>query len=223
MEETLDKARRISSLEIDKAIYKTVQGLGHARYSFNDMITENRPKYDLILRELLTHLVELNSQDWTQAWTQAWTLVQIKIKTSNIKYRDMYALHNNNTNDIIIVSESTKKQKTEPKVVLGGNVGNAQNCRSMSTQYRRRSEGIRKNRTYCWRKESNGTYSIIEPHSGLNRIMVEMPTVHPLDVYNVPTILWYELVEGFGPPRIKRFGTKLNARTSNGINEYIFG
>ena len=198
MEETLDKARRISSLEIDKAIYKTVQGLGHARYSFNDMITENRPKYDLILRELLTHLVELNSQDWTQAWTQAWTLVQIKIKTSNIKYRDMYALHNNNTDDIIIVSESTKTQKTEPKVV-------------------------RKKRTHCWRKEANGTYSITEQHSGANRIMVEMPTVQRvLDVYNIPTILWYELVEGFGPPRIKRFGTKLNARTSNGINEYIF-
>jgi hypothetical protein len=196
---------RMSSLEIDRAIYKSVQGLGHSRYSFNEMITENRPRYDLILRELLTHLVELNNQEWnqewnqawTQAWTQAWNLVQIKIKTSNIKYREMYALHNNNTDDIIIVVDSTKKHKTEPK-------------------------GIRKNRTHCWRKEANGTYSIAEQHSDANRIMIEMPTVKQFDVYNIPTILWYELVEGFGPPRIKRFGTKLNARTSNGINEYIF-
>jgi len=190
--ETFAKARQLNSVEIDKAIYKSVQGLGHARYSFNE-IAENRPQYDLILRELLAHLVEINNQ----AWTQAWTLVQIKIKTSNIKYRDMYALHNSNTNDIIIVSESTKKQKNEPK-------------------------GIRNKRAPFWRKEANGTYSIIEPHSGLNRIMIEMPTVQRVDVYNIPTILWYELVEGFGPPRIKRFGTKLNARTSNGINEYIF-
>jgi hypothetical protein len=190
--ETFAKARQLNSVEIDKAIYKSIQGLGHARYSFNE-ITENRPHYDLILRELLTHLIEIN----VQVWTKAWTLVQIKIKTSNIKYRDMYALHNNNTDDIIIVSESTKTQKTEPKVV-------------------------RKKRTHCWRKEANGTYSIIEQHSGLNRIMIEMPTAQRVDVYNIPTILWYELVEGFGPPRIKRFGTKLNARTSNGINEYIF-
>jgi hypothetical protein len=190
MEETFTKAHQLNSVEIDKAIYKSVQGLGHARYSFADITTENRPQYDLILRELLTHLFEIN--------IQSWNLVQIKIKTSNIKYRDMYALHNNNTDDIIIVVDSTKKQKNEPKIV-------------------------RKKRTHCWRKEANGTYSITEQHSGANRIMVEMPTVQRvLDVYNIPTILWYELVEGFGPPRIKRFGTKLNARTSNGINEYIF-
>jgi len=191
------KYSQLNSFEIDQAIYKSVQGLGHARYSFNEMINENCPQYDLILRKLLTHLVELNNQEWNQARNQGWNLVQIKIKTSTIKYRDMYALHNSNTNDIIIVSESTKKQKNEPK-------------------------GIRNKRAPFWRKEANGTYSIIEPHSGLNRIMIEMPTVQRVDVYNIPTILWYELVEGFGPPRIKRFGTKLNARTSNGINEYIF-
>ena len=198
--ETFTKARQLNSVEIDKAIYKSVHGLGHARYSFAEIITENRPQYDLILRELLTHLFEINNQ--------AWNLVQIKIKTSTIKYRHMYALHNSNTDDIIIVVEPTKKQKTEPKL-------------------------IRKNRIHCWCKEANGTYSIAEPHSGVNRIMIEMPTIQPADIRlnsdtlvkefdNIPTILWYELVEGFGPPRIKRFGTKLNARTSSGINEYIF-